>query len=64
MSEIENAQDKSLTRSKKEGFLQAVEQKTTNEIHKRLLSACRGKDASKEIEGELNKIVTEILHET
>jgi hypothetical protein len=47
-----------------EAFLQAVEQKTTDHIHHRLLRACRASDPPTELEAELNKIISEILHET
>jgi len=47
--------------SKKEEFLRAVETKTKNDVHIRLLKACRGSDATKELETELSKVISEIL---
>jgi hypothetical protein len=52
------------TISKREEFLRAVERKTENKVHHRLLEACEKSDASKEIEAELTKIISEIFYET
>lgn len=46
-----------------EGFLVAVEAKTTDSVHRRLLRACREPDPASAMETELGKIVNEILHE-
>ena len=47
-----------------EAFLQAVERKTTDEVHRRLLKAARDGDPATAIEVELGKVISEILHET
>jgi hypothetical protein len=51
-------------RSRVEEFLRAVEGKTTDAFHRRLLRACRELIAGPAMEAELGKIVTEILRET
>jgi hypothetical protein len=50
-------------RARVEDFLVAVEAKTVNVIHRRLLRACRATDPGSSMETELGKIVDEILHE-
>jgi hypothetical protein len=47
-----------------EQFLQAVEKKTSNPVHRRLLKACRQADPSGALEGELQTIVSEMISET
>ena len=49
--------------SRREAFLNAVEQKTTDAIHHRLLRACHSEDPASALEGELAKIILAILHE-
>ena len=49
--------------SETEAFLLAVEAKTSDEIHKRLLKAARGVEPLKNLEAELKDIATEILYE-
>jgi len=46
-----------------EEFLRAVESKTNNEFHRRILRACRSEDPKTSMETELNSIIEEILHE-
>lgn len=46
-----------------EQFLQAVEKKTDNPIHYRLLKACRQVSPSAALEAELRTIVSEIVNE-
>ena len=47
-----------------EQFLQAVEKKTSNPVHHRLLKACRQADPPGALEEELRTIVAEIISET
>ena len=54
--------DKALPRV--EEFLTAVESKTADETHRRLLRACRKGDPATAMETELELIIEEILHET
>lgn len=63
ISKNEDSKTSSLPSSQLEVFLQAVEQKTNDKIHRRLLRACRIADPSTELEDELSKIISEILHE-
>lgn len=49
--------------SETEAFLLAIESKTSDEAHKRLLKAARGSDPLKSLESELKAIATEILYE-
>ncbi len=49
--------------SETETFLLAIEAKTSDEIHKRLLKAARATDPLKNLETELKDIATEILYE-
>ncbi|MBI4226853.1 MAG: hypothetical protein HY600_01100 [Candidatus Omnitrophica bacterium] len=46
-----------------EKFLQAVERKTTNPAHRRLLKACRQANPADALETELRKIIAEIINE-
>ena len=46
-----------------EEFLKAVESKTTDEIHRRLLRVCRNGDPTASMEAELKRIIKEFLHE-
>jgi hypothetical protein len=46
-----------------EQFLQAVEKRTSNPIHHRLLKACRQPNPSGALEAELQTIVSEIINE-
>ena len=46
-----------------EQFLQAVEGKTDDPIHKRLLKASRGENPTESLEKELGKIISEIIDE-
>lgn len=46
-----------------ENFLVAVEAKTSDAVHRRLLRACRQSDPAFAMETELGKVVNEILHE-
>lgn len=45
-------------------FLTAVEKKTADKTHRRLLRACRQNDPVAAIEAELKLIIEEILHES
>ena len=45
-----------------EQFLQAVEAKLTDPIHRRLLLAVRNDSSLTNLEVELNKIITEIIN--
>ncbi len=47
-----------------EEFLQSVEKKTDDEVHRRILRACRQGDPTTCVEEELEKVIKEILHET
>jgi hypothetical protein len=47
-----------------EQFRQAVEKKTSNPVHRRLLKACRQADPSGALEEELRTIISEITSET
>lgn len=46
-----------------EQFLQAVEKRTSNPVHHRLLKACRQANPSGALEAELRTIVSEIINE-
>lgn len=46
-----------------ERFLQAVEKKTDNHIHHRLLKVCRQDNPSGALEAELRTIVLELINE-
>jgi len=46
-----------------EVFLRAVESKTANPYHQRLLKACRETNPGVALEEELTRIINEILHE-
>lgn len=46
-----------------EKFLRAVEQKTSSQIHHRLLKACRQTNPAEALETALRTIVTEIIDE-
>jgi hypothetical protein len=46
-----------------EEFLRAVESKTNNEVHRRILRACRGTDPTTSMEAELKRVIEEIFHE-
>lgn len=50
--------------SRTEAFLLAVESKTGDDIHRRILRACRSQDPMESMEAELKKIIEELLHET
>jgi hypothetical protein len=52
------------TVSNLEAFLQAVERKTANQVHRQLLRACHSSDPATDLEAELSKIISAILHET
>lgn len=45
-----------------EQFLQAVEAKTTDPIHRRLLLAARNDNSLANLEAELHKIISEIIN--
>jgi hypothetical protein len=47
-----------------EQFLRAVEDKTTNPVHHRLLKACRQANPSSALEAELRVILTALCNET
>ncbi len=47
-----------------EDFLDAVEKKTEDKIHHRILNACRLGDPTTCVEEELKKVIEEILYET
>jgi hypothetical protein len=47
-----------------EEFLAAVESKTADEAHRRLLRACRKENPTAAMEAELKLIVEEIINET
>jgi hypothetical protein len=44
-------------------FLTAVEAKTDNEVHRRLLRACRTESPDADMEAELKRILDELLDE-
>jgi len=46
-----------------EEFLKAVESKTSDPCHRRLLRSCRGKNPTAAMEAELNQVVKELLDE-
>lgn len=46
-----------------EEFLTAVEAKTSNEVHRRLLRACRTDNPGDAMEAELGKIIEEIIND-
>jgi len=46
-----------------EQFLQAVEKRTNNPVHHRLLNACRQANPLVALEAELRKIASEIINE-
>lgn len=46
-----------------EEFIRAVEAKTTNTIHLRILGACRSENPKASMEAELTSIIEDILHE-
>lgn len=46
-----------------ERFLQAVEKRTTDPVHHRLLKKCRQDDPSEALETELRTILSEIVNE-
>jgi hypothetical protein len=46
-----------------EEFLKAVEVKTSNDIHGRLLRACRSDDPTTSMEAELKMIMEQIINE-
>jgi len=50
--------------SRLEKFLVAVESRTTNAVHRRLIAACRSSEPAVALEAELSRIVAEILDET
>lgn len=52
------------TPSRVEEFLDAVERKTDDKVHHRILRACRQGDPTTCVEEELKKVIKEILHET
>lgn len=60
----QNIEDHKASPSRVEEFLDAVGRKTDNEIHKRILRACREGDPTTCVEEELKKVIKEILHET
>ncbi len=45
-----------------EKFLQAVEKKTADPVHHRLLRAARSSDLISSLEGELNAVILAIIH--
>lgn len=47
-----------------EEFLSAIEKKTPDPVHHRLLRACRQGDPAVALESELGKIISEIVDET
>ena len=47
-----------------ERFLQGVEQKTTNPVHRRLLKVCRHRAPTQALEEELASVINELLRET
>ncbi len=52
------------TKSVLEQFIRAVEKRTSNPIHHRLLKVCRQANPSGALEAELRTIVSEIINET
>jgi len=62
-TESNNNSDEPTPLDIREAFLQAVEKRTGDATHRRLLQACRSHDLSSALEGELAKVVMEILHE-
>ena len=65
-TELEHQGDESAggPQSTLEQFLQAVEKKTDNQIHHRLLKVCRQANPSDALEAELRTIVSELINET
>ena len=63
-NEVSNFPSDTKTLSKKEEFLNAVEKKLTNDVHRRLLKAFRGNHPTESAEAELRKIILEIVNET
>ncbi len=51
-------------RSQTDIFLEGVECKTSDPLHRRLLQACRSNPPADALEAELNAIILEILNET
>lgn len=49
------------TPSRVEEFIDAVEKKTDNEIHRRILGACKKENPASCVEEELKKVIEEIL---
>jgi hypothetical protein len=47
-----------------EEFLSAVESKTKDAVHLRLLQACRSAEPATALDAELNKMIDEIFNET
>jgi hypothetical protein len=46
-----------------EDFLRAVESKTSDDVHRCILRACRSADPTTSMEAELRRVIEEIFHE-
>jgi hypothetical protein len=63
MAEVQKPASSASPVSRAELFLRAVEARTDDPTHRRILRASRDADVRSAIENELGKIVSEILHE-
>ncbi len=60
----QNEQPETPVLSRSEEFLRAVEGKTNDAVHRRILRACRSTNPSSSMEAELKKVIEEIFDET
>jgi hypothetical protein len=61
--EQQNGENTNVPKSTLEMFIQAVEKKTNDPVHHRLLNACRQTNQPGSLEAELQTIVSEIISE-